>query len=128
MASEYDLLADLTGLVRAGFNYDTIDANVYAERIAENLSLTDEDDGSGDYRPSILDAAAVRAGLAAALGHPARSVTFDLTDVDARHALTTALEDYAVSERDMAAHEGGNESRERWAERADKMRRQAEEA
>lgn len=59
---------------------------------------------------------------------PRRTVTLDLSGADAYHALTTALEEYAVSERDMSAHEGGNPSRERWAELADEMRRQAEAA
>lgn len=56
------------------------------------------------------------------------AVAYDLADPDARHALTTALDDYAAKERDMAAGEGGNESRERWADLADQMRQQAEAA
>jgi hypothetical protein len=59
---------------------------------------------------------------------PPRTVTFDLTDVDAFHALTQALEDYAIRERDQAEHEGGHESRERWADLAEQMRAQAEAA
>jgi hypothetical protein len=56
------------------------------------------------------------------------TVTFDLSDPDALHVLTTALQDYAEKERDMAANEGGHESRERWAAIADRMRAQAEAA
>lgn len=56
---------------------------------------------------------------------PRTVVTLDVSDVDAYHALTQALEDYAIRERDMAEHEGGNESRERWADLADQMKRQA---
>lgn len=59
---------------------------------------------------------------------PPCTVAFDLTDVDAFHALTQALEDYAVRERDQAEHEGGHESRERWADLAEQMRAQAEAA
>jgi hypothetical protein len=53
-------------------------------------------------------------------------VTLDLSDPDALHVLTIALEDYAARERDMAAHEVGSEFRERWAGLADRMRAQAE--
>ncbi len=59
---------------------------------------------------------------------PRRTVTLDITGPDAYHALTQALEDFAARERDAAEHEGGNESRERWADLADRMREQAEAA
>lgn len=56
------------------------------------------------------------------------TVTLDITDPSASFALTNALEEFAASERDMAATEGGNESRTRWADLADRMREQAEAA
>ena len=40
--------------------------------------------------------------------------------------LTQALEDFAAKERDQAAWEEGNSSRERWADLADAMRAQVE--
>jgi hypothetical protein len=42
--------------------------------------------------------------------------------------LTQALEDFAVRERDQAAWEEGNSSRERWADFADAMRARVETA
>ena len=42
--------------------------------------------------------------------------------------LTQALEDFAATERDQAAWEEGNSSRERWADLADTMRAQVETA
>lgn len=59
---------------------------------------------------------------------PRYTVTFDLTDPDALHVLTTALGDYAAHERPMAEGEDASESRTRWAELADRMRAQAEAA
>ena len=74
---------------------------------------------------------AVIAGLvarAAAAGRPGpRCVTFDLADdqhAEMRFVLTQALEDFAVREREQAAWEDGNSSRERWADLADAMRAQ----
>jgi len=60
-------------------------------------------------------------------GTAPRTVTYDLSDPDTRHVLTEALEQYADRERDLSANEGGNDARERWADLADAMRRQAEE-
>lgn len=56
------------------------------------------------------------------------TVTYDLSDSDADFALVQALEDFAIRQRDMAGHEGGSESRTRWADAADRMRAQAEAA
>jgi hypothetical protein len=58
-----------------------------------------------------------------------RCVTFDLTKdhhAEMYFVLTQALEDFAVRERDEAAWEEGNSSRERWADLADAMRAQVE--
>ena len=55
--------------------------------------------------------------------------TFDLTNdhhAEMRFVLTQALEDFAVRERDQAAREEGNSSRERRADLADAMRAQVE--
>jgi hypothetical protein len=76
---------------------------------------------------------AVVAGLVAraiAVAHPGpRCVTFDLTSdhhAEMYFVLTQALEDFAVRERDQAAWEERNSSRERWADLADAMRAQVE--
>jgi hypothetical protein len=58
-----------------------------------------------------------------------RCVTFDLTSdhhAEMYFVLTQALEDFAARERDQAAWEEGNSSRERWADLADAMRAQVE--
>jgi hypothetical protein len=59
---------------------------------------------------------------------PPRTVTFDLTDSDTFHVLTTALEDYAGKVRDRAEHEGAGGPFARWARLAKRMKRQAEAA
>jgi hypothetical protein len=59
---------------------------------------------------------------------PPGTVSYDLTVVGARHVLTQALYDYAGRQRDTAGHEGGSEFRDQWADLADRMRTQAEEA
>jgi hypothetical protein len=60
-----------------------------------------------------------------------RCVTFDLTSdhhAEMYFVLIQALEDFAARERDQAAWEEGNSSRERWADLADAMRAQVETA
>jgi len=73
---------------------------------------------------------AVVAGLAAravASARPGpRCVTFDMTNDHHAEMYTQALEDFAIRERDQAAWEEGNSSRERWADLADAMRAQVE--
>jgi hypothetical protein len=95
----------------------------------------------GVYDRQILDwlagfedsVCAVVAGLVArevAATRPGpRCVTFDLTKdhhAEMYFMLTQALEDFAIKERDEAAREEGNSSRERWADLADAMRAQVE--
>jgi hypothetical protein len=53
------------------------------------------------------------------------TVTFDLSDPAARHALTQALEDYAGRQEDMAASGDAPEQRLAWADRAKAMRDKA---
>ena len=70
----------------------------------------------------------VARAVAAARPGP-RRVTFDLTNdhhAEMRFVLTQALEDFAVREREQAAWEEANSSRERWADLADVMRAQVE--
>jgi hypothetical protein len=70
----------------------------------------------------------VARAVAAARPGP-RCVTFDLTSdhhAEMYFVLTQALEDFAVRERDQAAWEEGNSSRERWADLADARRAQVE--
>jgi hypothetical protein len=57
-----------------------------------------------------------------------RTVTFDLSDADAYHVIVTALGDYAAGKRAVLADGVDNESFARWADLADRMRAQAEEA
>ena len=76
---------------------------------------------------------AVVAGLVAravAAARPGpRCVTFDLTNdhhSEMYFVLTDAPEDFAIREREQAAWEEGNSSRERWAEIAEAMHAQVE--
>lgn len=65
------------------------------------------------------------AARAAAAARPGpRCVTSDLTNdhrSEMYFVLTDALEDFAIRERDQAAWEEGNSSRERWAAIAEAM-------
>jgi len=87
-----------------------------------------------DWRSGFEDSmCAVVAGLVARAAAAARPgphcVTFDLTNdhhAELYFVLTQALEDFAAKERDQAAWEEGNSSRERWADLADAMRTQVE--
>ena len=78
----------------------------------------------------------LEAAIAARLAEPAwtqaRTVTFDVSDTDARHVLTQALEDYRDKARERAAFLGTDTSLPgsftRWAEITEEMRAQAEAA
>jgi hypothetical protein len=59
---------------------------------------------------------------------PPRTVTFDVSEPDALHVLTQALEDYAGHERAMAERLDASESFARWADLADEFRAQAKAA
>ena len=95
----------------------------------------------GAYDRQVLDwlsgfedsVCAVVAGLVARAVTAARPgprcVTFDLTKdhhSEMYFVLTEALEEFAIRERDQAAWEEGNSSRERWAAIAEAMRAQVE--
>ncbi len=70
----------------------------------------------------------VARAVAAARPDP-RCITFDMTNdhrAEMYFVLTQALEAFAIRERDQAAWEEGNSSRERWADLADAMRAQVE--
>jgi hypothetical protein len=100
-----------------------IELGVYDRQILDWLS------GFDDSVCAVVAGLVARAVAAACPGP--RRVTFDLTDdhhADMRFVLTQALEDFAVRERDRAAWEEGNSSRERWADLADAMRAQVEAA
>ena len=60
---------------------------------------------------------------------PPCTVTFDLTDPDARHALTQALENYEAMQEDVVVLTGDSPEKHRaWAAHAKAMREQAEAA
>jgi hypothetical protein len=82
------------------------------------------------FEDSICGAIVGLVARAHAVGKPGpHAVVFDLADgQDTRFVLTEALAEFAIGERYMAADEGGNPPRERWAERADAMRDQIEAA
>jgi hypothetical protein len=79
-----------------------------------------------EWRPLVVPQRAEAAEASGGEGR--RTVTFDITDAAASFALTQALEDFAVRQRDQATDEHGHEVRERWADLADEMRAQAEAA
>lgn len=82
------------------------------------------------FEDSACAVVAVLVARALAAGKPgSHAVVFDLADgKDTRFVLTEALAEFAIRERDMAEAEGGNPSRERWADHADAMRAQVEAA
>jgi len=74
----------------------------------------------------LRSAVRLRAFLArTATAQSPRTVTYDLSDPDTRHVLTEALEQYASRERDLAGNDDNPDARERWADLADAMRREA---
>ena len=85
-----------------------------------------------DWLSGFEDSMCAVVARAVSAGRPGpRCVTFDLTSdhhAEMYFVLTQALEDFAVRERDQAAWEEGNSSRERWADLADTMRAQVETA
>lgn len=98
-----------------------VELGVYDRQILDWLS------GLEDSICGVVAGLIARAAAAARPGP--RRVTFDLTNdhyAEMRFVLTQALEDFAVKERDQAAWEEGNSSRERWADLADAMRAQVE--
>ena len=99
-----------------------VELGAYDRRILDWLS------GFEDSMCAVVAGLVARAVAAARPGP--HSVTFDLTSDHAEmyFVLTQALEDFAVRERDQAAWEEGNSSRERWADLADAMRARVETA
>ena len=117
MADAYDPLPDLTALVISAL-YGRRDVTCWAEKVAMGCWFDDE-----------ASPETVAGALREALGVPGpRSVTYDMTDKDAWLALDTALEDFSVAQRDRARGERGNERRHEWADLADSMRQEAEDA
>jgi hypothetical protein len=57
-----------------------------------------------------------------------RTVTIDVSDANAYHVLTEALEMYAAHERAIETDDHGRDFRERWASLADRWRGLAEDA
>jgi hypothetical protein len=113
MTGRYDPIPDLAALIR-DVAYENLSAIRRAEALLPRLGVGGDD---------LVTVEAIASGLRKAFG-----LILDLSDPDAMHVFTTALEDYAAKERDMAANEGGHESRTRWADLADQMRAQAEAA
>ena len=100
-----------------------VELGVYDRQIIDWLA------GFEDSMCAVVAGLVARAVAAARPGP--RCVTFDLTSdhhAEIYFVLTQALEDFAVRERDQAAWEEGNSSRERWANIADAMRAQVETA
>jgi hypothetical protein len=98
-----------------------VELGVYDRRILDWLS------GFEDSVCAVVAGLVARAAAAARPGP--RCVTFDLTSdhhAEMYFVLIQALEDFAARERDQAAWEEGNSSRERWADLADAMRAQVE--
>jgi hypothetical protein len=98
-----------------------VELGAYDRRILDWLS------GFEDSTCAVVAALVARAAAAARPGP--RCVTFDLTNdhhSEMYFVLTEALEDFAIRERDQAAWEEGNSSRERWADIADAMHAQVE--
>jgi hypothetical protein len=99
-------------------------------------------EGGSDNERYLLGAASVHALLANAPGEVAaapgevpgaggpspRTVTFDITDPNARHVIAQALEEYATRQQDMAVTGDSQEMRLEWAVIADEFRAQAETA
>lgn len=110
----YDAVYELAKLVATAFS----DPMLFGQREGLRVSLS-----AGPGTSVALIEVRIRKAAA-----PPGSVTFNLTDTDVHHALIQALGDYAARERDIAAHEGGHEIRERRAGLADRMRAQAEAA
>jgi hypothetical protein len=100
-----------------------VELGAYDRRILDWLA------GFEDSMCAVVAGLVARAVAAARPGP--RCVTFDLASdhhAEMYFVLTQALEDFAVRERDQAAWEEGNSSRERWADLADAMRAQVETA
>jgi hypothetical protein len=98
-----------------------VELGVYDKRILDWLS------GFEDSICAVIAGLVARAVAAVRPGP--RCVTFDLTNdhhSEMYFVLTEALEDFAIRQRDQAAWEEGNSSRERWAEIAEAMHAQVE--
>jgi hypothetical protein len=98
-----------------------VELGAYDQRILEWLS------GFEDSICGVIAGLVARAVAAARPGP--RRVTFDLTKdhhSEMYFVLTEALEDFALKQRDQAAWEEGNSSRDRWADIAEAMHAQVE--
>jgi hypothetical protein len=86
-ADHYDPVPALAALIWSAV-YEDRSATRLAEALLPRLGIGGNDPVSTD---------AIEAGLRRAIG-----LALDLSDLDALHALTTALQDYAEKERDIA--------------------------